>query len=348
MWSERAMKSLDQGNHWNRRRGQPATPRGAVLSALRVALILLGVTGVVAAIVLTPTFVERHLAYNALTPVELWGLQEARLFAAVAGIAAIVLAIYIEPVLNSRLLLWAMYSERRIHAAIFALPLIAMGAIAIYKAVFGIETALYHILTIEDSFVEWLTAIIYFAGFVIALGMVSTAYRYEPVLGFGYTALSLFCLFVALEEISYGQRIFGFATPESLSEMNAQGETNLHNIESIQFITLTLAPLTIGLFGALGWTLLPLLARASRRLASIGSFIAPPWFTATYFAPIALYDAYPFIFGETDVIIRRDGEVIELVLSIGFLLFILHNLLRLKRLLRLQQGQVRRPAAAAA
>ena len=33
-----------------------------------------------------------------------------------------------------------------------------------------------------------------------------------------------------LEEISWGQRIFGWSTPERLENLNAQQETNLHNI----------------------------------------------------------------------------------------------------------------------
>ena len=37
---------------------------------------------------------------------------------------------------------------------------------------------------------------------------------------------------MAMEEISRGQRLFGFATPETLAQMNWQGEFNLHNIQT--------------------------------------------------------------------------------------------------------------------
>lgn len=44
-----------------------------------------------------------------------------------------------------------------------------------------------------------------------------------------------FLMFVAFgEEISWGQRIFGWNTPELLGELNAQGETNLHNLWLMQ------------------------------------------------------------------------------------------------------------------
>ncbi len=37
-------------------------------------------------------------------------------------------------------------------------------------------------------------------------------------------------LWIALEEVSYGQRIFGFGTPAFLNALNTQGEFNLHNL----------------------------------------------------------------------------------------------------------------------
>lgn len=55
---------------------------------------------------------------------------------------------------------------------------------------------------------------------------------------FGYSAtrnvwfLGLFALmFVSFgEEISWGQRIFGWSTPDRFQDINAQGETNFHNL----------------------------------------------------------------------------------------------------------------------
>jgi hypothetical protein len=47
-------------------------------------------------------------------------------------------------------------------------------------------------------------------------------------------AVAAGALFIAGEEISWGQRIFGIGTPEGLSAINFQGELNLHNIEGVQ------------------------------------------------------------------------------------------------------------------
>lgn len=45
-----------------------------------------------------------------------------------------------------------------------------------------------------------------------------------------YLLLGVACLFVAGEEISWGQWIFHWETPASLAEANLQHETNLHNL----------------------------------------------------------------------------------------------------------------------
>lgn len=44
--------------------------------------------------------------------------------------------------------------------------------------------------------------------------------------------LGTMCILLAMEEISWGQRIFGWATPESFLASNYQQETNLHNLDA--------------------------------------------------------------------------------------------------------------------
>lgn len=43
-------------------------------------------------------------------------------------------------------------------------------------------------------------------------------------------AAALVCFLFMMEEISWGQRIFGWETPENLERINVQNETNLHNV----------------------------------------------------------------------------------------------------------------------
>ncbi len=83
----------------------------------------------------------------------------------------------------------------------------------------------------EDRAVEWIT----FAGFLAAFGLCAAAlraFRRMDAFGRAYMAgLALFFFMCAGEEISWGQRVFGFATPERVLRYNEQGEFNLHNLD---------------------------------------------------------------------------------------------------------------------
>ncbi len=122
----------------------------------------------------------------------------------------------------------------------------------------------------EDGPLEYLGAISFFAAsilFFLAFRSLradssASASRLKP-----YVALVLAGLFffAAAEEISWGQRLFGWGTPESLREANHQDETNLHNLgisgfDEYRLFTLAWYPYVLGL---------PLLAAAwlpARRL----------------------------------------------------------------------------------
>lgn len=80
----------------------------------------------------------------------------------------------------------------------------------------------------EDGVLEATSAIILLVASVMALFI---AYRA------GWTAIGLFHGFLALlffamcgEEVSWGQRYFGFETPDALMGLNVQNEVNLHNM----------------------------------------------------------------------------------------------------------------------
>ncbi|MGH7380697.1 MAG: tetratricopeptide repeat protein [Candidatus Methylomirabilales bacterium] len=76
----------------------------------------------------------------------------------------------------------------------------------------------------------------------------------------GFVLLALGTFFVAMEEISWGQRIVGLSSPTWFAKYNLQGETNLHNLGGFPEYSL------LG-FALLVWSiLLALLARKWRRL----------------------------------------------------------------------------------
>ncbi|MEM7110506.1 MAG: hypothetical protein AAF519_19920, partial [Bacteroidota bacterium] len=76
---------------------------------------------------------------------------------------------------------------------------------------------------------EYATATIFLVCGVVAI------FRAKKVATYRFIRLliPLVLIFIALEEISYGQRIFQFNNPEVLEEFNVQNEFNLHNLSIV-------------------------------------------------------------------------------------------------------------------
>ena len=87
-------------------------------------------------------------------------------------------------------------------------------------------------LSVEDGLIEYLTALIFLVAGVLFLVVAAR----RPVSRIWNICLGLGCVFVAGEEISWGQRLLGLTTPESLAESNVQSEINLHNLEGLHFV----------------------------------------------------------------------------------------------------------------
>lgn len=140
-----------------------------------------------------------------------------------------------------------------------ALGLVIYLAIGLTVAAFTLLLAIspwrYHLVLFEDGPVENLTAV---AFLLAGLGLFTAAWRLR--VGFGrlpFALLGVVMVVIAGEEISWGQRILGFATPDALSR-NSQGEANLHNMPAVSRFTLRasiafmLLPCIFGAAGALG------------------------------------------------------------------------------------------------
>ncbi len=92
-----------------------------------------------------------------------------------------------------------------------------------------VDPLLHKELTLEDKLVEDATAVLFLLSGVLLFGTAvaerKLALRCVYVLG------GALMVFVGGEEISWGQRIFGFATPDFLASVNNQNEFNVHNID---------------------------------------------------------------------------------------------------------------------
>ena len=166
----------------------------------------------------------------------------------------------------------------------------------------------------EDQALEWAS----FWSFLVAGGVFAVAAwrqrRTTGALPWFLAGLALFCVFVAMEEISWGQRVFGHRPPDYFLAQNYQQELNLHNIASTDLRLLVFRGIIFG-YGVL----LPLLALLPfmRRLLDRLVVVPPPIeLTPSMFAMFWIHFWYPWKF---------TGEVIECAMGFGFLFAAIAN-----------------------
>jgi hypothetical protein len=88
-----------------------------------------------------------------------------------------------------------------------------------------------HWMAREDGVLEWLTVFALFSCAAACWLRCWTLRKHASNVFLSCMALSGAVFFFGMgEEISWGQRLFGIETPDFLSKVNAQKETNLHNL----------------------------------------------------------------------------------------------------------------------
>ncbi|MCA9401014.1 MAG: hypothetical protein KC713_05270 [Candidatus Omnitrophica bacterium] len=168
----------------------------------------------------------------------------------------------------------------------------------------------------EDGLLESTSVLFYAAASLIFL-LGCRNRRWKNIWYWGYFLLFFF---IAGEEISWGQRILGLATPESMKTMNVQGEMNLHNVDGIHDhirMVGTLIILTI-------CYVLPVANFCLRPIKTFLSKIKMPIFPLkTWLIPTLaiLFMVIPRLYGA--VVFELD-EVGEFYLSICFFVFAVH------------------------
>lgn len=185
-------------------------------------------------------------------------------------------------------------------------------------------------LTDEDSIIEW-AQFACLLGIVLGSGTVTViaARRRVPWVALLFGAITLAALFVTGEEISWGQRIFGWATPEILSESNRQNESNIHNIIPIQR-AFGIAELLAGAYGLL--VPLVLVAAPRRwRLPPRAYLVVPSLALGSAFAVALVYRFSRLTFlDDAGRTANRYGELAELVLYAAILVHLVLSARRLR------------------
>ena len=173
----------------------------------------------------------------------------------------------------------------------------------------------FNLLKLEDGPLEWLQFAEYFISSLFGIFIFIKSNKKKSLNSLNWLIFSLFCLFVAAEEISWGERITGLNL-NSLTEISIQSETNLHNLPFFHNYFLDPILIVICIFlGWIGWRKWPYLDSIPSKRLSL------------FFLITALYIFYYEIsWASTIEHIRNDLEIYEFLLSTGIFLHFWNNL----------------------
>jgi hypothetical protein len=208
-------------------------------------------------------------------------------------------------------------TKRFLKRTIFVSPIyLALGGFFIYLR----NNHLFRLWVQDDHVVEYLQFFLLLISAWFCFKLFRHWWQKEKVLGVLFLMATFICLFVAGEEISWGQRLLGLQTPESLAERNLQDEITLHNVDVV-FGHVYRGYMLIGFVGSTSWVVLRMIKnKISQRLKRIFYNIIPDWYLTPYFAVAFFYNWDRFYLRP------RTGEALweepmELLLIIGITIF---------------------------
>jgi hypothetical protein len=136
-----------------------------------------------------------------------------------------------------------------------------------------------------------------------------------------YVIFSISLLVVGMEEVAWGQLIFGYETPNVFEEINVQKEMTVHNIEGLHGHSEYLR-LTFGVAGLVGVSV-----QKHRYFEKIGApaILFPNFIVVTSLAAFDLYVDYWPIQQHFDEFINYIDEVVEMIIAITALIYIWLN-----------------------
>lgn len=213
----------------------------------------------------------------------------------------------------------------RVALALFAFPLAGALLIAL-DLIHGAYAAR---LLQEDSVVEWATALAIFTTAVVSTIVASMLWRDGlHVQAVAYALLALASILAAGEEVSWGQRLFGFGTPQSLRGANEQEEFNVHNLGAVYPLYLV-GMLFVGLYGSVGsW----FVYRFKRWWTPNWCLFMPPVFLAGAFIQLAGYRLIRY----TGAPGHDYGEWCECCVAVAIAVFVALNARRLRTVNRFE------------
>jgi hypothetical protein len=178
----------------------------------------------------------------------------------------------------------------------------------------------------EDNLIEWLQVLAYASSSILSFFLSLRFRKVSKIMFAIFLILSLGFLFVAGEEISWGQRLFGIEadgvfdgeTEIPVLKKNVQSETNLHNFVPIHS-KVGYMYLGIGAYGIFSWFVVCILTKIFKIQKGIRKYLR-------YFTVPPYLFLYFFVSAINLQTISRRGvgpqeyELAELILSLGILI----------------------------
>ncbi len=176
----------------------------------------------------------------------------------------------------------------------------------------------------ENRPVEFATFVFLFLGGLIGLDLVRrlNAIPEHRAATVFYALFSMGLIVVAMEEIAWGQWLFGFETPDAIRDVNAQNELTLHNLEFMQGNNSVLR-LVFGIGGLAGY----IVARIPALKLAAPPLLLIPWFLVITVAALleGALDLQVILDDHYGLMQYKLPEVIELLVGIVGFLYIAIN-----------------------
>ena len=170
----------------------------------------------------------------------------------------------------------------------------------------------------EDGPLEWLQFFEYVFSSIMAFVIYLRQKKKKEVNSLIWLLICLLTFLIAGEEISWGERLTGIGI-NSISNLNVQGETNIHNLPFFHnYLLDPFFEISCIFLGWFGW----------RKFKNIEAF--PDKDLSLYFLSVALFYFYFDIsWASTTEQIRNDQEIFEFLLSSGIFIHSWRNLKKL-------------------
>jgi len=188
---------------------------------------------------------------------------------------------------------------------------------------------IYRIIGSEDNLIEWLQFLLFGASGIISFILALKFRKKSKLMFWIFLFLSLGLIFVAGEEISWGERLFGIEAPYIFDgetklpvlNYNVQSEMNIHNFKAFHK-RVGYMYLAIGAYACFAWVLLCIANKVFKFKKSIRKYL--PFFTVPpylvlYFFPLAINLLPRRELG----IAPQDYEMAEFLLSLGVFICVL-------------------------